>query len=1021
MADILVGSVAVEVVPDAREFVPRLKSDLTDIPDVGVKVTLDDLDAVTRLDSLKTSLDELGHKSVTASVRVDTAGATADLAKFRAEMDAATTGGGTSGAGVFSSISSGAQQAAAAISPMVAAILTIGPALVPIGAAAAAGLGGIATMAAAGTAGLGVLYLGLSDVVKAVEAVSKAQESSAADAAAQAQAEVAATQQVKSAQMALADANRRAADDQITDQESLAAASQQVTQARITGAQQVAAAEQSLGTAERTLTDAVYTETEAQQALIQARQTAQRQLESYRQQLADGALQQQQDLLNIQQAQQNLSAVLGNPLSSQLQRDQAQLSLDQAKQALVDQRQNYQNLQQDAAAAAKAGVDGAANVVAAQHQLAQAHQGVLDAQQGFAAAAKAVQTAQTNAAAAVAAALQHQGDVERQVANQQIADQEAIVRAQDQVATALAAQTKAYESVSAAQKAAASALAGLSPAGRDLVTFITGTLMPAFSGLKTAAEEGLLPGVQSLLTDLLPLLPGLTTMVGSLARTMGDLFAGIGKELTDPFWTQFFGWLASTAGPTLQTMATVAGNVAEGFAGLIEALGPVTQTIGDAFAGMSKGFADFATNTKPGSPLEQFISFTQKSLPVVGSTLEAIGKAFGHIAVAAAPVGLVVLDVLREFARVVSAIPAPLLTVAIGVTSVVVPALLGLSVAFKVAESDAVEWFATQTAGLATWVAETAASVAETTGLWVLYAAEWLASTATSVATFLAEHTVMAATFIAQNTAMVASATAAFIAENAATLGIVAAIGAIVGAIVYVATHWSEVWGDIKAVAEDAWHFLDHIFNDGIMGDILSFTFPLIGLATHWSDVWNGIQTVVQDVWNVLKPIFHDIGDGVSAITGAVQKADSLAHTGGKLNPLNWGTGTSNHPGGFAFVADAGAPEIVTLPNGQTFVAPTKMLLDLPIGTKVMSTADTARILSGHADWQGRSIDSSALSAWHGPGTTLTAPPPLAASLSGSQPGQRSGVRDITVIAQTNADPFEIGREIAWLPRSGQI
>jgi len=54
--------------------------------------------------------------------------------------------------------------------------------------------------------------------------------------------------------------------------------------------------------------------------------------------------------------------------------------------------------------------------------------------------------------------------------------------------------------------------------------------------------------------------------------------------------------------------------------------------------------------------------------------------------------------------------------------------------------------------------------------------------------------------------------------ENLATLGIVAGIAVLVAGIIYLATHWHQVWTDIKNWVLDAWHFIDNIFHDGIIG-----------------------------------------------------------------------------------------------------------------------------------------------------------------------------------------------------------
>ena len=65
-----------------------------------------------------------------------------------------------------------------------------------------------------------------------------------------------------------------------------------------------------------------------------------------------------------------------------------------------------------------------------------------------------------------------------------------------------------------------------------------------------------------------------------------------------------------------------------------------------------------------------------------------------------------------------------------------------------------------------------------------------LGEAAVATGAWIAEHTAATATFIAENVAQAASATAAFIAENAATLGIAAAITALIAVVVWAGTHW---------------------------------------------------------------------------------------------------------------------------------------------------------------------------------------------------------------------------------------
>jgi hypothetical protein len=407
---------------------------------------------------------------------------------------------------------------------------------------------------------------------------------------------------------------------------------------------------------------------------------------------------------------------------------------------------------------------------------------------------------------------------------------------------------------------------------------------------------------------------------------------------------------------------------------MIQAMTPLTDTIGAAFVSMSKGFADFGTNTKPGSPLEQFISYAAKSLPVVGSTLEAIGKAFGHIVVAAAPIGLIVLTVLGDLSRVIAAIPTPILTGLIAALTVAVPAILGLSLAMKIVKSDTVVWLAEQVAALATWVAATVASTAETLAIWGLYAAEWLASSVASMATFIAEHAVMAAAFVAENLVMIASATAAFIAENIATLGIIAGIGLLVAAAVYLATHWSQVWGAVVSVATDAWHEITGAF-DQIVGFVEAMPDRIAKAAEH---MWDGIYNSFKGVLDSIIGLWNDVADhtkfNLPSVDTHIPGIGKIG--GGTIGPI--------------------LPDIPMLALGGIVTHPTLAMV---------GEAGPEAVIP--------------LSAWHGPGTPMTGPTGGAVSASLGSGTATGGIRDVTVIAQTNASPQDISREIAWLAKTG--
>ena len=82
MEGINVGSTYITILPDAREFVPRLKAVLDGIKEsIGIKLELDDTEAKARLDALNADLDRTGAKRETATVNVDTSQATSNMDK----------------------------------------------------------------------------------------------------------------------------------------------------------------------------------------------------------------------------------------------------------------------------------------------------------------------------------------------------------------------------------------------------------------------------------------------------------------------------------------------------------------------------------------------------------------------------------------------------------------------------------------------------------------------------------------------------------------------------------------------------------------------------------------------------------------------------------------------------------------------------------------------------------------------------------------------------------------------------
>jgi TP901 family phage tail tape measure protein len=102
--------------------------------------------------------------------------------------------------------------------------------------------------------------------------------------------------------------------------------------------------------------------------------------------------------------------------------------------------------------------------------------------------------------------------------------------------------------------------------------------------------------------------------------------------------------------------------------------------------------------------------------------------------------------------------------------------------------------------------------------------------------------------------------------------------GPLVGGILFLATHWRQVWGDIQSVALGAWHLLD---NDVIHPIVSEFDWAqgeIGGFVRWWSGAWATVGHVLSALYNnTIRPIFNEIGSGIHGVTSAFSSVSSIA------------------------------------------------------------------------------------------------------------------------------------------------
>ena len=584
--------------------VAELRAALEELSGKRVGVDIDAADALARMAEIRRQLTEL-KRGGDVDLRVDAAKALAELDAVTAEVDK------LDGKTARAKVEVDAGDALSAIRAVVSDLAGVSGIAVKASlgvAVAGLGAGGVAAGLGLGAAGAAALP-GLSAVRQAFTA-----QTAAAQAATVATVGVGQSS-IQAAQQALSEAGA---------QQSLAAAVRQASYAHTQALQQVQAAEQSLANAQQQSLN-------AQKAVNQARKQAKQDLEDLGNQVKDAALAQRQDQLSLTQATQALQAVQANPHATEQQREQAQLAYDQAVQQLSEQGLAYQRLQDQAAAAAKAGVDGAAGVISAQQQQTAATQQLKNAQQALADARANVTHVEQQSADAIASA-------QRQVLSVQL-----------QAAAAAQGSSTAQATAAAKAKAMFDALA---PSEKAVYTAALG-LKTAFTGWAQALEPEVLPLFTNGLSLAAKILPGFTPLVRGAAGALGTLETKSSAALGSPVWKKFAADVGKESGPAILGFGVALGHVATGVIAIVDAVLPYAPRMITLLDQTTGKFSSWGQSLGGNSQFHQLVSTLIADAPQLVTFLEQVAKSAGTVATDLAPLAGTTLSVDTEIIKLI--------------------------------------------------------------------------------------------------------------------------------------------------------------------------------------------------------------------------------------------------------------------------------------------------------------------------------------------------------------------------------
>jgi phage-related protein len=599
--------------------------------DVDTRVAADSLANLTR------------RRQMTVQVNADTAAARARLDALTRDrtvnIRTSTIGGlgGLAGLGGSASGSAGGVGSlASSLSSLTALAVGALPTLASLGSTLAA-MAPAALVAVPAVLSLGAAFAaiklgtsGVGDAFKAAFAPAVSSGNAAATATHRvedAQRSLAKAQQgVKDAEVRAAEARVQAARQVSDAQRSLKATVQDVADANRRAAQQVAAAERDLADAQRAAR-------QAQQDLTSARKDAARQLQDLANQQEDVELDRREAVLRVQDAQDDLNKTLADPKATEKQRQEAQLTYDQAVQHLEEVQLQQERLTKDAAAANKAGVEGSQQVTAAKQQVADANRDVADKTRAVAEAERDAAQTQVEGAQKVAAAERAVADAREAARKAAVDGARDIKDAQDAVADAARSLAEAQTAGAAAVDKTAEAMARLAPNARAFVSAVVAQA-GAWRALKLDVQNTLFAGLgqkfTTMSTAVLPSLrQGLTGTAGvlnTMAKNAFDAVTNLGK-------TGQLKQLFAGLNDGLKPLSKIPGQFVTGLTQIGIAAAPafkrVTTAAGGVFDRLSKQIDQAAKNGHLEKIINQALDIAVQVGKVIGDVFGTLGNVMG--------------------------------------------------------------------------------------------------------------------------------------------------------------------------------------------------------------------------------------------------------------------------------------------------------------------------------------------------------------------------------------------------------
>ena len=387
--------------------------------------------------------------------------------------------------------------------------------------------------------------------------------------------------------------------------------------------------------------------------------------------------------------------------------------------------------------------------------------------------------------------------------------------------------------------------------------------------------------LKSLITQLKPLFDA------SIPAIQG-LFERLDNAVKSGAFKPFIEWLASSAGSSISSFASIVGNVLEGVMNLLKAFSPLSAGVENSLVSLTQKFADWSANLSKSRGFQEFINYAKENAPLLKSVFSQIIPILKQFAIALAVIAPPVLVVVNAILQLINWLlqlhpavgPTILSMVGLGLAIKALAPIITSVIGFFGRLGPAIQKigpFFTKLGGQLKTFGTTIMTVLRGAITFLGNAVTKIASAFGRFVTLLPRIGQLFMGFL-----NVLRIVGVFLFTNPFGI-LILAIAALVAAGIWLYQNWDTVkvyliaiWNAIKAVGIGVWNGIKATIST-VGSWIWSFlTGVWNGIKSVSISTWNGIKSTIIGVWNSIKSTASSVWNGIkSTLTSIVNSIKS--------------------------------------------------------------------------------------------------------------------------------------------------